>query len=185
MACKLPMAQKDWIRAKIMEQVVQKQLRLSEAIKKLKISIRQAKRILKRYRLKGDEGLATRESRGTLTSSHISGYTRYSNSSIRTTTLILDRPWQPRNVPLCKTCRSIMKQCGAGLCQRHRKRTTCRRRMDSKLCFCQLVQFDGSHHDWFEGRRPNCCLMNMVDDATGSTHWGYIHTQEHILLWIP
>jgi hypothetical protein len=35
--------------------------------------------------------------------------------------------------------------------------------------FGELVQFDGSHHDWFEGRGSRCCLMNMVDDATGTT----------------
>ena len=33
--------------------------------------------------------------------------------------------------------------------------------------FRELLQFDGSHHDWFEGRRSAWCLMNMVDDATG------------------
>merc|ERR1711964_496715 len=31
------------------------------------------------------------------------------------------------------------------------------------------VQFDGSHHEWFEERGVKCCLMNMVDDATGTT----------------
>jgi len=29
-----------------------------------------------------------------------------------------------------------------------------------------MVQMDGSHHDWFEGRRAPCVLMVMVDDAT-------------------
>ena len=29
-----------------------------------------------------------------------------------------------------------------------------------------MVQLDGSHHDWFEGRRAPCVLMVMVDDAT-------------------
>ena len=28
---------------------------------------------------------------------------------------------------------------------------------------------DGSHHKWFEERAPKCCLMNMVDDAQGTT----------------
>ena len=27
---------------------------------------------------------------------------------------------------------------------------------------------DGSIHDWFEGQREDCCLMNMVDDATAT-----------------
>ena len=33
-------------------------------------------------------------------------------------------------------------------------------------CFGAMVQLDGSHHDWFEGRGPKCVLMVMVDDAT-------------------
>jgi ribosomal protein L32 len=30
-----------------------------------------------------------------------------------------------------------------------------------------MVQMDGSHHDWFEGRGPWCVLMGYIDDATG------------------
>jgi transposase len=31
----------------------------------------------------------------------------------------------------------------------------------------ELVQIDGSHHDWFEGRAPKCCLIAFIDDASG------------------
>jgi hypothetical protein len=31
-----------------------------------------------------------------------------------------------------------------------------------------MVQKDGSHHDWFEGRAPRCVLMVMIDDATST-----------------
>ena len=31
----------------------------------------------------------------------------------------------------------------------------------------ELIQIDGSHHDWFEGRAPRCCLLVFIDDATG------------------
>lgn len=31
----------------------------------------------------------------------------------------------------------------------------------------ELVQIDGSPHDWFEGRSPVCCLIAFIDDATG------------------
>jgi len=34
-------------------------------------------------------------------------------------------------------------------------------------CLGELIQIDGSHHDWFEGRAPRCCLLVYVDDATG------------------
>lgn len=30
----------------------------------------------------------------------------------------------------------------------------------------ELVQLDGSHHDWFEGRGPWCVLMAYIDDAS-------------------
>jgi len=31
----------------------------------------------------------------------------------------------------------------------------------------QMVQLDGSEHDWFEGRGGNCVFMGYIDDATG------------------
>jgi hypothetical protein len=38
-----------------------------------------------------------------------------------------------------------------------------RRRRD---CLGELVQIDGSEHDWFEGRAPKCALLAFIDDAT-------------------
>jgi hypothetical protein len=43
-----------------------------------------------------------------------------------------------------------------------------RSRRERKARFGELVQFDGSHHDWFEGRGPFCCLISMIDDATNT-----------------
>src|SRR5574343_1405414 len=34
-------------------------------------------------------------------------------------------------------------------------------------CYGELIQIDGSYHDWFEGRAPKCCLLVFIDDATG------------------
>jgi hypothetical protein len=34
-------------------------------------------------------------------------------------------------------------------------------------CFGELIQIDGSHHDWFGGRAAKCCLLVFIDDATG------------------
>jgi transposase-like protein len=34
----------------------------------------------------------------------------------------------------------------------------------------EMVQMDGSRHDWFEGRGPWCVLMGYVDDATGTVY---------------
>jgi hypothetical protein len=41
-----------------------------------------------------------------------------------------------------------------------------RSRRAAREHFGELVQFDGSHHGWFEGRRGQCCLITLIDDAT-------------------
>ena len=54
----------------------------------------------------------------------------------------------------------------AGLWSRQRKRTPYRQRRARKAHFGELVQLDGSFHDWYEARGPRRCLITMVDDAT-------------------
>lgn len=54
-----------------------------------------------------------------------------------------------------------------GLFEKRRKRGKHRLRRPRRKGAGELVQMDGSWHDWFEGRGPWCCLMVMVDDATG------------------
>jgi hypothetical protein len=56
-----------------------------------------------------------------------------------------------------------------GLWSVGRKRRRHRAWRERKECFGEMVQLDGSHHDWFEGRREPAVLMVMVDDATNRT----------------
>jgi hypothetical protein len=56
-----------------------------------------------------------------------------------------------------------------GQWRRHRKRGKHRSRRPRKEHFGELVQMDGSHHEWFGTGQRRTCLMNMVDDATGAT----------------
>ena len=56
----------------------------------------------------------------------------------------------------------------AGLWSRERRGRGHRQRRERKAHLGELVQLDGSFHDWLEGRGPRGCLMNMVDDATGT-----------------
>jgi hypothetical protein len=44
----------------------------------------------------------------------------------------------------------------------------------------ELIQIDGSPHDWFEGRRKKCSLLLCVDDATGKIMAGYFAPSETI-----
>src|SRR3954447_3897155 len=54
-----------------------------------------------------------------------------------------------------------------GLSGPRRKRGKHRSRRPRRERRGELVQMDGSWHDWLEGRGPWCCLMVLVDDATG------------------
>jgi transposase len=56
----------------------------------------------------------------------------------------------------------------AGLWKRRRKKSSHRRWRVRKECFGEMVQMDGSHHDWLEGRGPKLVLMGYIDDATGN-----------------
>lgn len=42
-----------------------------------------------------------------------------------------------------------------------------RSRRERRACEGAMVQLDGSHHDWLEGRGPWMCLLGGIDDATG------------------
>jgi hypothetical protein len=57
----------------------------------------------------------------------------------------------------------------AGLWSRARKTRRHRQRRERRAHFGELVQLDGSFHEWLEGRGPRGCLMNLVDDATSTT----------------
>ena len=50
-----------------------------------------------------------------------------------------------------------------------RKRREHRTRRARRSRFGELVQMDGSHHAWFGEGDRRYCLMNLVDDATGTT----------------
>ncbi len=56
----------------------------------------------------------------------------------------------------------------AGLWKKRRKRSSHRRWRVRKECFGEMVQMDGSHHDWLEGRGPKLVLMGYIDDATSN-----------------
>ena len=49
---------------------------------------------------------------------------------------------------------------------RARKSARIHQRHPRRPCRGELVQIDGSPHDWFEGRGPRCTLIVFIDDAT-------------------
>ena len=83
----------------------------------------------------------------------------------------LGRPWRRRSWPSATGSRSAQRPCEAG-CGTQASTTSQRRKRphrawrERKAHVGELVQLDGSHHDWFEGRGPRCVLMAYIDDAS-------------------
>lgn len=67
-----------------------------------------------------------------------------------------------------------------GLWARRRRVKAHRSRRERRSCLGEMVQMDGSHHDWFEGRGPWCVLMVMVDDATGRTYAQFFESETSV-----
>jgi len=53
-----------------------------------------------------------------------------------------------------------------GIWQRKRRRRKIHPWRQRKEYLREMVQMDGSHHDWLEGRGPPLVLMGYIDDAT-------------------
>ena len=176
------MSRKERDRIPVMRAISQAEMTLEEAARVLKLSSRQARRIWKRYLAEGDAGLVHR-SRGR-------PGPRSKDKALRVEVLACVRARYPDFGPTLaveylarehglkvdhETLRRWMA--AEGLRQPRRRRQKHRARRERSVCYGQMVQFDGSHHDWFEGRAEPCCLMGMVDDATNRT-WARFSSKE-------
>ena len=56
----------------------------------------------------------------------------------------------------------------AGIWKKRRKIKQHRQWRERKTCLGEMLQLDGSHHDWLEGRGPKLVLMAYIDDATSN-----------------
>lgn len=65
----------------------------------------------------------------------------------------------------------------AGLWQARRRGARHRAWRERRAHWGELVQMDGSEHDWFEGRRGKASLMVMIDDATNWTHAKFFESE--------
>lgn len=64
------------------------------------------------------------------------------------------------------TVRRILREAGVGAA-RKRRAPKHRKRRDRKRQAGLMILWDGSRHDWLEGRGAQMCLMGAIDDATG------------------
>ena len=170
----LRMSRKERDRLKVIEQVelgLMSQVKASEV---LRLSVRQVRRIERRYRREGDRGLVHR-SRGRPSRRRIEEAVR------RRAVEWIERRYDDFGPTLACEClaehqgikvsretvRGWMME--AGLWRGSRKKRPHRRRRARRSCRGELVQMDSSIHDWFEGRGEKAVLIAMIDDATNQT----------------
>lgn len=173
-AKRLPMSDSDIRRVEMMRLVAEGTRSLSSASVVLGVSYRQARRIYKRYRAEGAEGVIHR-SVGKPSHRRLDGGMRQRAIDLYREqypdfgpTLAVEKLAERDGISVDhETLRRWL--IAEGLWEVKRNRQRYRERRERRHCFGELIQFDGSHHAWFEERAAGCCLMNMVDDATGTT----------------
>ena len=165
------MSRKERGRLTVMAGVKGRELTLVQAADLMGVCYRQGKRIWKRYQVAGDAGLvhglrgkpSARRKPSELRAQVLALYAqeRYADFG---PTLMAEHLAKEKLVVDHETLRRWRLAEGEHTVRRRKQ--THRQWRERKPSFGAMVQLDGSHHDWFEGRAARCVLMVMVDDAT-------------------
>lgn len=166
------MSQREVDRLGVVQAVLERRLRQCDAAHQLGLSVRQVKRLCRRHRDEGATGLVSRH-RGKRANNAIA-------DNVRDEVLELLRERYPDFGPTLAHEKLI--ECHGyafsvervrqwmiadGLWQaKARRKARIHQSRPRRPCRGELVQIDGSPHDWFEGRGPYCTLLVFIDDAT-------------------
>lgn len=173
------LSHKEVDRAGVLRRVREGKLRLVHAAQLLGMSYRQAKRVWKRYQAEGIGGLKHRAAGRSSNRAKDEQFRKRVLGLVRAKysggigerfgpTLAAEHLASEDGIEIqAETLRQWML--ATGLWSRERRRGRYRKRRARKAHFGELVQLDGSFHDWLEERGAQGCLMNLVDDATGTT----------------
>jgi len=167
------MSKEELRRLEVIKRLEGKGMRQRTAAEVLGISIRQVKRLLRGYRREGALGLVSKQ-RGQPSHHQLDGErVRQALDLLKGSyadfgpTLAHEKLVERHGVELSLgSVRKIMIAEGMWKPKKSRKGAVHRMR-ERRACFGELVQMDGSEHDWFEGRCECCTLLVMIDDATG------------------
>jgi len=171
----LKMSVKEADRLSVMKQIDRKFLNIKQASKELGVCLRQAKRIRKRYVTQGAKGLISLK-RGKVsnrkidhkTKNEIIGLIRSKYSDFGPT-FACEKLEGTHGIKISdETLRKWLIEAGIWTPKKQRNGKVYQRRK-RRSRFGELVQGDGSPHDWFEGRSEKCNLLQFVDDATSQT----------------
>lgn len=164
------MSMKELKTLSVIQKVLEKQITQEEGGRMLELSSRQVRRKIRRIREEGDRGIIHR-SRG-ISSNRANPFKKKILNICRRRyrgfgpTLAAEKLLEIEKIPIsAETLRVWFVEGEIGYKQRRKRKH--RRWRKRKAYVGELIQADGSHHDWFEGRGPECVLMGYIDDATG------------------
>ena len=171
----IKMSLKELKRLKLIHRSMDGQITQKTAASMAGLSERQIRRIVKAVREEGDAGVVHRN-RGRASNKRIPKKIRkkvlrlYKKKYLGFgPTLASEKIEEMDGIKLSKeTLRTWLMQ--ADLWKQKRKRSGHRQWRPRKECMGEMVQMDGSHHDWLEGRGPELVLMGWIDDATGNVY---------------
>jgi transposase len=173
---RIGMSQKELRRVEVLARVKSRELKVVDAASLMGVSYRQARRLWKRYREEGAQGLKHRSVGRASARAKPARFRRRVLRLVREKyggsegerfgpTLAAEHLASEDGMRIdAETLRRWMLS--EGLWSRRRKRKPYRQRRERRRHFGELVQMDGSFHDWLEERGPDGCMMNMTDDAT-------------------
>jgi transposase len=162
-------------RLHIVRKVIEGSLSQVEAAELLSMSARQIRRLVKRVDQEGDQGILHR-SRGKESNRAYAQEVRHKVLELYRQkydgfgpTLYTEKLMEDESISISdETVRLWLFR--AGLWEKSKKRPKHRQWRERRKQRGQLVQIDGSHHDWLEGRGPWCVLMAYIDDATNTIY---------------
>ena len=169
----ITMSMKEMNRLKMIVRIKEGKITVIEAAESVQLSERQMYRVLARYRTQGAAGLVHRL-RGT---SSNRGYSKETQKKVfrlfreqysdYDPTLFSEKleEYHALSISRQTLTRWLFKE---SLWAGKRKKRPHRKKRERRQAIGSLIQFDGSDHDWFEGRGPRCCLLVAIDDASGS-----------------
>ncbi len=158
-------------RLKIIQGVIGREVTQVKASEVLGLTERHVRRIVKRVKAEGERGIVHR-SRGRCSHRRMSEELKERIASVVRRkykgfgpTLASEKLSECEGIEVSKEkLRQIMMQ--RGLWQRKRKRREAHPWRERKDHCGEMIQMDGSHHDWLEGRGSKLVLMGYIDDAT-------------------
>ena len=159
-------------RVSVIRSIISRQLTQAQAAQRLQLSVRQVKRLTRAYRTCGAAGMVSKH-RGRCPGNALSDALRQQALAlIRAHYIDFGPTFAHEKLTEVHACHCSVETLRKWMIKdglwrgKQRKKAAIHQSRPRRPRLGELVQIDGSPHDWFEGRGPRCTLIVFIDDAT-------------------